>query len=101
MVWFGLGWVWLVGFVEQKEFKPVKFLASPGKYNYYIPLLSQHLMLWMSVFLCKEPEESSEAFPSLSLPKLFWNDTTKILDVSKVFDVVSYDTMKPSESRTI
>lgn len=70
-VWFCFVLVgWLVGFVEEKEYirRPVKFLALAGKYNYYIPPLSHHLMLWMSVFLCKETEESSEAFLSFSLP---------------------------------
>lgn len=46
-------------------------------------------MLWVSAFLYKETEESSEAFNSLSLLKVFWNDRAKLLDLYKAFDIVS------------
>lgn len=58
-------------------------------------------MLWMRVFLCKELGESLEAFFSLSMLKLFWNDRARILDLSKAFDVASYDTLKKPGSRII
>lgn len=92
----------MVVFVEVKRCikSHVKFLAPHRKYNCYIPALPLHL-LWMSVFLCKETVEKSESFPRLSLPKLFWNDRTQALDLSKVFVVVTFGSVKKPQSRAI
>lgn len=104
LVWFYFGL--LVGWFCGKEgicheSYGISSTSMKILYNCYIPSLPQHLMLWMSVFLCKEVGESSEAFLSPSLPKLFWNDRAKILDLSKAFDVASCDTLKQPGSRII